>query len=71
MAAPKSPARGTELPQTKLNEADVRLILDCVSERERLRKEANSLSNEALAQKFDVHVRTIERITQRRGWIHV
>lgn len=63
--------RGTELPQAKLTESDARLILDCVVERERLKDEARKLSNDALAEKFDVHVRTIERITQRRGWIHV
>lgn len=63
--------RGSELPQTKLTDADVKLIRQCVLERERLREEANKLSNEALAEKFEVHIRTIDRVTQYRGWIHV
>lgn len=71
MPAPKNPKRGEELPQSKLTKADVQLILECVAERERLRKEANKLSNSALAEKFDVHPRTIDRVTQRRGWFHV
>lgn len=69
--APINPARGSQLPQSKLTEDDAKLILKCVEERERLRTEAAKLNNVELAKKFDVHVRTIERITQRRGWIHV
>ena len=71
MPAPINPARGTALPQTKLTENDVDLIRRCVAERERMRREANKLSNQQLAEKFGVHQRTIERITQNRGWIHV
>jgi predicted DNA-binding transcriptional regulator YafY len=63
--------RGSELPQTKLTDDDVKLIRQCVLERERLREEAKKLSNEALAEKFEVHTRTIDRVTQYRGWIHV
>lgn len=66
-----NPARGSELPQSKLTEDDIKLIWKCVNERKRLRDEANKLSNESLAQKFDVSLRTIDRITQRRGWIHI
>ena len=66
-----NPARGAALPQAKLTDEDVRLIRKCVAERERLRQEANQLSNESLAKKFDVSLRTIDRITQRRGWIHI
>jgi hypothetical protein len=69
--APINPARGSQLPQSKLTEEDAKLILKCVEEREKLRHEAAQLSNSMLAKKFEVHVRTIERITQRRGWIHV
>lgn len=66
-----NPVRGTDHPLSKLTDDDIRLIRECVAERERLRQEANRLSNEALAAKFNVHHRTIERVTQRRGWIHV
>jgi len=71
MPAPINPARGTALPHTKLTEDDVDLIRRCVAERERMRREANKLSNQQLAEKFGVHQRTIDRITQNRGWIHV
>jgi hypothetical protein len=71
MAAAINPVRGTDHPLSKLNDDDIRLIRECVAERERLRQEANRLSNEALAEKFGVHHRTIERITGRRGWIHI
>lgn len=71
MAAPINPARGEELPQAKLTKEDIRLIWQCVAERERLREEARRLSNKALAEKFGVHYRTIERITQRWGWVHI
>jgi len=66
-----NPVRGTDHPLSKLTDDDVRLIRECVAERERLREEARRLSNEALAEKFGVHHRTIERVTQCRGWIHV
>lgn len=63
--------RGQQLPQAKLTDEDVRLLFQCVAERERLRKEANELSNEALARKFEVHPRTIEKVLRRESWIHV
>lgn len=71
MAVPINPVRGTDHPLSKLTDDDVRLILACVAERERLRKEANRLSNEALAVKFNVHLRTIDRVTCRKGWFHI
>ena len=71
MAAAINPVRGTDHPNAKLTDDDIRLIRECVAERERLREEARQLSNEALAQKFDVSQRTIDRVTQCRGWIHI
>lgn len=63
--------RGEQLPHAKLTEEDVRLLRKCVVERERLRKQANELSNQRLAEKFDVHVRTIEKVLQGYSWFHV
>jgi len=63
--------RGEQLPQSKLTDDDVRLLRKCAAERERLRKEANELSNKRLAEKFEVHIHTIEKILQRSTWIHV
>jgi plasmid maintenance system antidote protein VapI len=40
-------------------------------QRDQLRKYiSNNLSNEALARKFGVHIRTIEKIVQGQTWIH-
>lgn len=71
MASPKSPARGSQHYRAKLTEDDIKLLFQCVSEREWLRKQANELSNEALARKFEVHPRTIEKVLRRETWVHV
>lgn len=63
--------RGSDLPQAKLNDDDVRLIRAAVRERDRLKREASELSNYALARKFGVHTRTVEKITQGESWAHV
>lgn len=64
--------RGQELPQSKLLELDVIAIRSAVVQRQNLRNHiAQNLSNEALAQKFGVHVRTIEKAVQRETWSHV
>ena len=63
--------RGSELPQAKLTEDDVRLIRQAVEERERLRAEASRLTNKSLAGFFNVHQRTIDKITEGHGWTHV
>lgn len=66
-----NPVRGTDHPLSKLTDDDIRLIRECVAERERLINEARKLTNAKLAKKFDVHVNTIGRVTQFRGWIHI
>jgi len=63
--------RGSELPWTKLDESDVELIHALFSERNRLKKELSSLTNKSIAEKFGVHLRTIERISAGETWIHV
>ncbi|MDE2467328.1 MAG: hypothetical protein KGL35_00910 [Bradyrhizobium sp.] len=63
--------RGSDLPQSKLDDGDVRLIRAAVVERDRLKREASSLSNCSLARKFGVHTRTIEKIVQGESWVHV
>jgi len=66
-----NPVRGTDHPLSKLTDDDIRLIRECVAERERLINEARKLTNAELARKFDVHANTIGRVTQYRGWIHI
>lgn len=55
----------------KLTEDDVRLIRDCVKERERLRREIAALTNKSLSKKFEVTKQTIEKIAQGRSWRHL
>ena len=63
--------RGSQLTQSKLDEDDIRIIRSAVEHREQLKAEAKALSNSSLADKFGVHVRTIDRITSGFGWTHV
>jgi len=64
-------ARRGESCNAKLTEADIKLIRGAVIERNRLREEARRLSNKALAEKFSVHFRTIEKITSYETWSHI
>jgi hypothetical protein len=65
-------SRGQELPQTKLLDLDVCAIKSAIRQRESLRKHIReNLSNEALAKKFGVHVRTIEKAAQGHTWSHI
>lgn len=70
--APALAKRGQELPQTKLLDMEVNAIRSAVRQRDHLRRHiAENLSNEALARKHGVHVRTIEKLVQRHTWSHV
>ena len=63
--------RGSQLPWAKLDEDDVRTIHQLVEHRDDLKRQASELSNAKIAEKYGVHVRTIEKITQGLGWTHV
>lgn len=64
--------RGLELPQTKLTPAHVAEIRKAAGRRDMLRKEINeTLSNAALARRFGVHVRTIEKALSYESHVHV
>lgn len=63
--------RGSELPWAKLTEEDVSLIRELVREREALKAQLRELTNAKIAEKFGVHVRTIDRVTTYEGWRHV
>lgn len=55
--------RGLDLPQTKLLPLQVQAIRDAVETRNKLRQEINEkYSNQALADAFGVHVRTVEKV---------
>lgn len=64
--------RGEELPQARLTDESVAEIRSAMRQREALRGHIREvLSNEALARRYSVSVRAIERISQRETWAHV
>ncbi len=63
--------RGEELPYSKLTNADILNIRELVEYRENLKKELSSLTNAKIAEKFDVHLRTIDKVTAGVSWWHV
>jgi transposase len=72
MRAHEFTPRGVDLPQSKLSEAQVQEIREAQQKREDLRQHIREhLSNEAMAMKFGVHVRTIEKAVSYGSWRHV
>lgn len=64
--------RGQDLPHAKLLDLDVLAIRSAARQRESLRQHIrDNLSNEALARKFGVHVRTVEKVLSAESWSHV
>ena len=63
--------RGSQLPQAKLTESDVKEIHRMVQVREDYRMRARDLSNAKIAEKFGVHKRTVEKVIQGYSWSHV
>jgi hypothetical protein len=63
--------KGSELPHSKMNEKLVKKIRGVVAERQRLRVVLSAMTNKALAERYQVHVRTIDRITAGENWSHV
>ena len=65
-------ARGEDLPQSKLCNEAITAIRNAKLLREQLRSNITAtLSNEALAIKYNVTARTIERILSNETWVHV
>lgn len=72
LAASTFAKRGEELPQSKLTPELVAEIRSARRQREALRKHiAENLSNEALAKKLGVHIRTIEKAITNESWSHL
>ena len=63
--------RGTQCHNAKLTDSDVRLIRQLVEERESLKRQLKTLTNAAIAEKFDVHQKTIDKVTCGESWWHV
>lgn len=63
--------RGSELPFAKLDECDVKMIFELVAERNYHKRQASALTNAKIAEKFGVHVRTVDRVISGEHWGHV
>lgn len=64
--------RGQDLPQTKLLDLDIGEIRSAARQREKLKTHIReNLSNKALAAKFGVHERTIEKVLSFETWGHL
>jgi len=63
--------RGSQLAWSKLTEEDVALIRAMVEEREEMKQKLRNVTNAKIAEKFGVHVRTIDRVTTGENWRHV
>lgn len=64
--------RGVELPQSKLTPEQVSAIRSAARQRENLRQYIReNLSNDALAEQYGVHRRTIEKVLSGDSWSHV
>lgn len=72
LSAMANAPRGQELPQTKLLDMDIVDIRSAARQRENMRNYIrDNLSNEALAKRYKVHVRTIEKCVQYHTWSHI
>jgi len=64
--------RGEDLPQTKITDAEVVAIRAAADQRRELTEWiSENLSNHALALRYSVHCRTIEKILARETHFHV
>ena len=72
LAASAYVKRGAELPQSKLTPELVAEIRSARKQRDALRQHiADNLTNEALAKRLGVHVRTIEKAITHETWSHL
>lgn len=64
--------RGSDLPQSKLNEKLVKKIREEYAEGKlEIQKLQNQFSAKGMARKYGVHVRTIEKVLSGTSWSHV
>ena len=67
----RNSVRGEQVHTSKLNADDIKLIRECVEHRDKLKKELSQYTNKSLAEKFDVHIRTMEKAVSGFTWGHV
>ena len=72
LAHPAQFARRGEDCNHRITTSQARAIKQAIAEREKLRLYiTENLTNEALAKRFKIHRRTVDRISESRGWVHV
>lgn len=63
--------RGSDLPHAKLNEKLILQIREEARWRDEMREKLKQHSNAAIARRYGVHLRTIDRVLTGEGWSHV
>ncbi len=63
--------RGSQLPWAKLDEAKVSEILALIERRDELKAELREMTNAAIAQRYGVHTKTIDKVVSGVSWGHV
>ena len=63
--------KGENHPQSKLSSADIRNIRALVDIRNEHRRKAAELTNEKIAEKFDIHEGHVRRIASGKNWSHL
>ena len=63
--------RGQDHYKAKLTDEDVRALKQIAADRREMMGKLSAMSNRALAQKFDVSERCIERVIYGQTWSHV
>lgn len=64
--------RGTDLPQAKLDDSKVRAIREMHAIKLRkIKWLQDNYSVQAMARRYGVHPRTIEKVLMRETWVHV
>ncbi len=63
--------RGSQLPWAKLDEQKVADIMALIERRDELKAELREMTNAAIAKRYGVHIRTIDRISNGEAWGHV
>lgn len=64
--------RGQDLPQSKLTDDDVMEIRSMIKQRENMKVYIRqNLSNQAIADKFNIHIRNVEKISTYQTWAHL
>jgi DNA-directed RNA polymerase specialized sigma24 family protein len=71
MAKARNQIRGSQHPLARLDESSVSEILALVERRNQLKRALHALTNDAIAARFGVHSRTIEKIIHGESWAHV